>query len=217
MPTVILDPTAVSSPDLWTNVGGANKVISVNLPDDEATTRIQSTTPGDTQYFALENMPANANVINSVVQTSRASESAADASFKSRIKTGLTDIAGATNALTTSWVNYDDVWATAPGGETWTVALLDDTELAVEHVSDTGQFSRVTSMYLTVVYQTDDGEQFLMFLTSWLPPLIAVASHGLGDREIAWILRKMKVRPSDKWEFQKIKRAFILRPRFVFT
>jgi len=217
MPTVILDPTGIGGNDQWTLSGGADKIVAVTLPDDEATTRIQATTDLFRQEYTMENMPADSNVINSFSMTTRASESAADASYRNTLVEGIARVFGSTNALTTSWVNYTDVFTTSPLGSTWTPAIINTVEGGVEHVTDTGQFSRVTSLYMTVVYQTDDGEQFLMFLTSWLPPLLAVASHGLSDREIAWILRKMKVRPSDKWEFQKILRAFILRPRFMFT
>ena len=216
MPTVILDPTGVgTNGDAWVNSGGANKTASVNLPDDEATTRIQSTTDSDNQSFALEDMPADANVINSAIITARASESAADASMAIKAWQGVGSSAGSTIALTTSWVDYTHTPNQALF--TNTVALINSLEIGVLHVTDTGQFSRVTSLYLTVVYQTDDGEQFLMFLTSWLPPLLAVASHGLSVGDISRILRRMKVRPSDKWEFQKIREAFILRPRFMFT
>ena len=216
MPTVILDPTGVgTNGDAWVNSGGANKTASVNLPDDEATTRIQSTTDSDEQSFVLEDMPADANVINSAVVTARASESAANASMAIEAWQGVASTAGSEIALTTSWVDYT---MTPPQATfTNTVALINSLEIGVQHITDTGQFSRVTSLYLTVVYQTDDGEQFLMFLTSWLPPLLAVASHGLSVGDISRILRKMKNRPSDKWEFQKILRAFILRPRFMFT
>jgi len=216
MPTVILDPTGVgTNGDAWVNSGGANKTASVNLPDDEATTRIQSTTDSDEQSFVLEDMPADANVINSAVVTARASESAANASMAIEAWQGVASTAGSEIALTTSWVDYT---MTPPQATfTNTVALINSLEIGVQHITDTGQFSRVTSLYLTVVYQTDDGEQFLMFLTSWLPPLLAVASHGLSVGDISRILRKMKNRPSDKWEFQKILRAFILRPGFMFT
>src|SRR3972149_10602030 len=102
MPTVTLEPSSIGTSDQWTLSGGANKYAAVTLPDDEATTRIQSTTDSDRQDFIMEDMPADANVINSFSMTTRASESAANAADRNVAREGAGNENGVENALTTS-------------------------------------------------------------------------------------------------------------------
>lgn len=56
-------------------------------------------------------------------------------------------------------------------------------------------------------------------LGSWLPPLLAVASHGLSLLEIDQLLDKAwPVRPhGDREELDMIGREFLRRPAYGFT
>ena len=72
-----------------------------------------------------------------------------------------------------------------------------------------------TYCYADVTYEPPLGG-FALFVTQWLPPLFAVASHGLLKREAAAILRNRKTRPAGRDELRRLLEAFKVRPRFCF-
>ena len=52
-------------------------------------------------------------------------------------------------------------------------------------------------------------------VSSWIPPLIGLASHALMKSEIVQILRNLKTCPSSDEEFARIIEGFQVRPRFA--
>jgi hypothetical protein len=138
MPTETLSISATSSPDNWTNTGGADKVASVALPDDGDTSYISSgTTSGTEQQFAVANttdaIAPNASM-TSVTITCRAKKTSVFTVgiIASCILSGNTST-GSTHTLSTGYQDFTDTFTTKPGGGAWTKADVDAIEVKVKN------------------------------------------------------------------------------------
>lgn len=83
MATTTAQPTGTTTPDDWTLGAGATKVAAVGLPDNDASSYIQSGTTANTyQYFACSPVLTAGDIITQIVGYARARRGgASDARF----------------------------------------------------------------------------------------------------------------------------------------
>ena len=171
--TIQLACASIGTHDAWTLTAGATKVIAVAQPDDDATTVIRTSTLNAKQSFNLDNLPGGASAIVSVTTVARFNESAASATTMRAflLLAGVTEN-GTTRNPGAAYTTYSEAIA-KPGGGTWSVADVNALEVGVEEVADSIETAGCTTLYVEVVYDSA-GSDFAVFLTSLLPPLLAV-------------------------------------------
>lgn len=212
MPTEDLVPNAAGAYSQWAEQGGTGPSM---MSDGSNTTFISEFVNGQRHSYAMGNMTSpNVGRINKVTHMHRASYSAASAYNTPFFRHGGTNADGTQVALTASWLDYNEDFPTAPGGVPWTKSIVDATEIGVLR-SAGNSTSRVSEMSARVDFVFSTGG-FALFVSQWLPPLMALASHGLLKREAAVILARESIRPSNLEEFGRLLEAFQRRPRFCF-
>ena len=77
------------------------------------------------------------------------------------------------------------------------------------------QFPRVTSLWGELYYTEAGGSCFKTDIGMWLAPLLGLGANLL-KREIQTLLRGLNVQPSSEEEFEAVKNALAVRPRFCF-
>lgn len=184
--------------------------------------------PGETRSLGLYSesyihggMPADAGVINSVAIES-VNKTGADTGtywFKNLMRESSTDWFGArrSTASNTSYVRQtDSAIASSPSGSAWTPAVIDATQIGIwREDSKTGSNCFHRFVQMTVDYEVKSGG-FVLFVSQFIPPLLAVASHGLLVREAAAILSRRLVQPSTLEELRRILEAFRRRPAILY-
>lgn len=213
MATTILEPASVGTDDGWDLGVGANKVVAVQLPDDDLTSYISESDIDVRESYNMDNL-SGADVITQQVITTRALRiSNGNAFYPFMISDTPTYRYGSGVAATTSFTDYDETDLAEPDGATWTQALINTTEIGVRRYAGAST-TRVTSLYWTITYLTGGG---FLFVGNWLAPLWAAGvGGGLLFREIAEGLRYQKTHPSYRHEFMEIRDRLLRRPRFVF-
>ena len=163
MPTATIQVAAVTSPDQWLLVAGADKVAAVNSPDDSDTSCLNTSTGGTygQQYSLAANSIPSGSTINSVSIYSRARVEASSANMSVRLSLGANDGPSFTRNYTTSYASYTDA-STRPGGGTWTKTDIDNLE--VEVYASVGSIRRrITSLWVIVDYTPPKAAMFLLF------------------------------------------------------
>ena len=218
MPTINLACASIGTHDAWTLLAGATKVIAVAAPDDDGTTRIGISVLNAKQSFNMDNLPAGSASVSTVDLIARMSESGVSAiTARAFVLLSGTIVNGATRAVTSTWTTYTDLAIARPGGGTWTPADVNAMEVGVEEDTDSADSVLCTTLYSTVAYTVGSGD-YAIFIASWLPPLLALASHGLtmvDVRHMARALRHLKHHPSNDEDFRRLLEGFRLRPRYA--
>ncbi len=208
----------VSKDAAWTHVGGSTNYTGLQEPDDTGTYMESDTNTGDSR-FSLDNLGPTQNVINSYTSMYRSRRIGVS---NSTVRARVTTSGGTSNASTrvmsnASYAEYTDVFATAPGGGAWTLTLVNESDIHYEKtVGGANTETRITTLLVTVDSDIATDAGYYMHLISWLPPLIAAASHALSFRDVAAILSRLKTQPSSREEFCRILDVFRVRPRYSF-
>lgn len=162
MPVTTLNPLSIGSFSVWSNAGGASKMASTTAPDDEDTTYVTLTGLSGTsrQSFNMDALPANAKAVQTHTATAR---------LRRNTTSVLTNVdlflaQGGGGSLTTgtaarpgtSYADRNEVDLVSPNGATWTVALINATEVGV-HSSSAGadEEERCTTIKWAVTWQPD--------------------------------------------------------------
>lgn len=224
MPVTRLDPTAEGGRTDWNvEFGGLSKWASVTWPHDDMATTIAMADAGGAQNFMLDPLPAWACAVTRVDSTLRGY---IYAGAGHHFKCWYEFWGGAVASC--GFAHVDVVWATLthtnwarPGGGSWLPADFGPTsgvcieQMVQMNAAGAGDGTRVTTMCTNATWTyASTGTGFL--IASWLPPLLAVASHALMKSEIVKILQGLKTRPSDKRDFTQILEAFRVRPKYFF-
>lgn len=129
---------------------------------------------------------------------------------------------GTDKELTTSYQTFSENWTSKrPGGGNWNPDDFNSLEMVQAlwlhgGAGDTNQ-ARTTYGKFTVTYTpAPEGGGFLITLSKWVGPVIAVASHGLLLREIDHLLRRANPRPTTREELLLVRDKAIVRPKFCF-
>lgn len=164
MPTATIQVAAVTAPDQWLLGAGANKVVAVNAPTDDAASYIR--TPSN-QYRQKYSLAANAippaAIINSISVFSRVMKEGGVAQlWNTSLHLGAASANGTVHEAVTSyvWVEYTDV-ISRPGGGGWTIGDITSLEVSIFSAFCNYQ-ERCTSLWLIVDY-TPPGLMFQVF------------------------------------------------------
>ncbi len=181
MPLIRLDPTGEGSDTGWNLVAGGSKTAAVTWPDDDATTRINSSfTTGAQQSFAMGNLPASAIAVLSHTTRMRWQAQAApegDETVNMFLKLSGTRSHGGNFGPDAGWTTRTSTGIAKPGGGTWLVADVNAAELGVRDngSGDSGSGGgnvEVSTLSWEVTYATGGGG--FMALIMALGPLVAV-------------------------------------------
>jgi len=216
----VLEVTAVATFDTWPLQQGANKVVAVQTPDDDATTYLLSGGASCSESYDHDALPAEAGAIISVKTRGRGGIGGASTWWL-----GITD--GVNSSLEQHSVAF---WAThttgalaVPVGGDWDVSKVN----AIEVFSQKGGFgpdnSYLTSLRLEVEWTTSGGG---LIIESWIPFLISSGLFGCAlmsestERFFSAIIRILRSRglktvPSRPEEFALIF-EMLRRPSFCF-
>lgn len=203
MPTTTLEATAEGSITSWFNVGGPNKWSSVNLPDDDATSKIQRASSNGNQTFVIDDLPSSAKVVTSDLARFRMRRYAgAKGDVAAIIRRSATTLYGVRQTATGSWVNWTEAFVNDPvTGTPLTVANVNAMELGVNGFDLTaGDGVEVTTLYWDVTWVAFAGG-FALMLSEWIPLLIGMGA--LTTRDLSLALSAMKTRPTYRWELEK--------------
>lgn len=184
--TATLNPDGTTSPDDWTNVGGASKTAS--LSDATDGNYVYATTAGHQQYVTFGNMSVTSGAyIDSVKSSVRQSKSGIAATAFWRLKQGAagTDSIGYySGGATDAWADKDTVFHTAPDGGAWTVSKVNDLVMNLDdHSNVVSAELRVTKITLTVYY-TPLWETYQVTGGGTIPWATTVSNIRDGDGEV---------------------------------
>lgn len=213
MPITQVEPISQGSYTQWVLGAGANKPDACTLPDDDIASYIKTDTAGDDETYNMTNIGASS--IASVVGRLRVSDSAGAWTFKHKIHDGVNTLAGV-NKNSGGWATHTHTWPTAADGGGWTPAKFAVTQAGLRGTVDPGGWLYCSTVYMDVTYVPVAGG-FSFLLAQWLPPLFAIASHGLSKFDIGTVLSSLRTRPSSDEEFARIIEAFQRRPAYGFS
>ncbi len=97
----------------------------------------------------------------------------------------------------------------------WTVSEINGATAYVYKPGDSGIWKSCSAVHWAVNYINAAGS-FVHLLSQWLPPILAMASHGLLKREVSQILSSLKVQPSLPEDFARIFEALRRRPVYGY-
>jgi hypothetical protein len=154
-----LECATTTTPDDWTNEGGANKVASVS--DAVDANYIWESTDEEQQKFRVEQTSdiGESDVIDSVKTMWRGQDNGTGANKVTIHQyVGVNSNDGSDINLSTSWTDYEDNFALAPAGGSWTLAEVDSLDLQA-HCTAVGALKqvRVTRLYARVYYTPATG------------------------------------------------------------
>lgn len=158
MATEVLAASAVSGANNWNNSGGANRVVSVALPDDDDTTYISSpNVAGTQQQYAVANpaVVGGSDTINSVTIKARTKGFSNTVTFNLVGVLGASNTPTAHNAANAVYGDFTNVMATKPGGGAWTLTDLQNLEIYIENTQ--ARVMRCTSLSVIVDYTVSGG------------------------------------------------------------
>src|SRR5438105_8780809 len=157
MATETLQVSAVSSPDQWSLIAGANKVAAVNQPDNDGTSFIRASADDLTQQYALSNTSTvgAGDTINSVTIWARLDDIDGGDPYRfGAVLGGSTSDTGDLFDLSShTWTTKSLTLNTKPGGGAWTKADVDALEVFVTFGSSGGSTGlQCTTLYAVVDY-----------------------------------------------------------------
>lgn len=128
-----LVPSAAGSSTQLTATGGANYANVADIPDSTATYNA-STTIGNKDLYTLSDLVASTATVKVIqVNTHIRKDDAGDAFIKAKVKSGSTEVSGATVALSASTAWHGDLWETDPNtSAAWTVSAVNALEAGAE-------------------------------------------------------------------------------------
>lgn len=146
-----LQVAAVGTYNQWLGEPWDVKVASVQLPNDEGTTRIYHTTLGNRESYTL---PASAipsgSTLNSVSVSMRMCAEYGVPEVRPFLRLGSTNQAGTSRVGTPTWATYLEA-ITRPGGGSWSLTDLATLEVGVE-ITDDDNWAWVTTLFVVVDY-----------------------------------------------------------------
>ena len=198
-------------------VGAGSKPSNVNKPDDDITTYIWTAGANFEDRYVHASLPVSGLLVQSVNLDSRGNRRGGSSGSKllPRVHLGGNYTDGAEHSMTGAWEGFSDDGLAKPGGGSWSVADVNNSLTCVKNILSGATGIQVSTIQMNVDWAFLGGG-FAYLIGQWLPPLLAVASHGLLRREVISILSRLRTRPSNKEDFACIFEAFRRRPVYGF-
>lgn len=227
MPTIDLQPNGVVTifRDFWTNVGGASKWQS--LEDSNDATYIWHATINQRQDINVETI-SEAGVVSADVHSVDAVDWVGRGNrpggANSLIVGSTVDQAGTYYDMTAFALNAAITDHTVnsfknphnAGSATWTYTHLNTGFDVTHYFSAASTEVRVHKSYVNVTYTLPPASGgFAIFIASLLPPILAVASHGLDVPVLQKILVRSRPHPCREEEWRRLLEAVLVRPRYL--
>lgn len=205
MAITIIGPQATGSPNQWNNSGGTDKMDSVQLPDDDGTTKITETSVDQEQEFdcypdngyngggATVGLPGTVHTVLTYDCVARANTAVAGtAGIAVKLGTTTNGYGAYTpkDTLTTGYVDYNHV--DVPDGVgvmtgTDVGSLFSELSIIVQKRQGGGNNVRVTTLVVYVTWVPKAAGGFAYNVANWLTPLVGLGS--LTATEIVNCLR----------------------------
>lgn len=129
-------PTGAGAAATWTPSAGSNYQNVDETSTDDDTTYNEDSTPGNIDSHAMENLtPAAATVIAVLVNNVAKKTDAGPRTTRNKVRLSGTYSNGTNRNLTTSYMNYQDVFTTKPGGGSWSVTDVNNVEAGYETIA----------------------------------------------------------------------------------
>jgi RHS repeat-associated protein len=155
--TAVLRPNSAGSSSQWTPVGCTQNWQCVDeTTSDGDTTRVESSTLGAVDGYALQDLTQTSGTILSVSVTAVARFYALHCNIDptlcyGSIKLQVNGYSGTTRSLISSYQSIGETWTTNPAtGQPWTISQVNALQAGVQLV-DVGNVARVTQVYVSVV------------------------------------------------------------------
>lgn len=216
MPNTELPATSVVQ-NQWDNLAGTRPT-NINKPDDDDVGKIKTEISGKEDFYGHDPMPAAAGIVVSVNVDSRAHRYGADpdGEFTAGVELSGSETYSAVHVTIVPWGDWSDDDLARPGGGTWIPSDVTSSRTALKSGPTIVTGVTVTTVQLNVDWIAAGGG-FMYLIGQWLPPLLAVASHGLLKREVVFLLSGLLTRPSNKEDFARIFEAFRRKPAYGFN
>lgn len=219
MPTSTLPFVSEAAVNNFTYTGGSTDYTNLNSDDADTSYGAVNDNPGWVK-LDVQQLPGYAvGIVGAVLGYHKDKKITNNFNLDMRIIQAGTDKladGGAEVRSNAAYAGHQDSWATDVNSNPWTVANFNATKWFYKK-TNTGVNTnmRVTYGWMKATWLSASGG-FVHLLSQWLPPLLAVASHGLLKSEVAQILASIKHVPSSKEDFTRTLGAFRVRPKFVF-
>jgi hypothetical protein len=217
MPVATLDADGIGNYDAWLLGAGADKVVAVNLPDDDNTSYVLRSVVNDRQSYTIDDLPPTEYISDVSIYSRCRLTASGNEDFNHFFRLNGTDLDYATKTETdTTYTDYSDLGVARPGGGPWGAKdfpPITQIELGIKKGAGGSTGVRCTTLYTNVTYTPPAGD-FLWIVSTWIPPLMAVASHGLIRDEMVAALKHLRIRPASREDLSRLFEAFFRRPRF---
>ncbi len=219
MPVEYLYPSSTDSNN-WTITGAASAhqaLDDIHATYDDSTTMIECNTAASrTCICSLGNLSQEGIVVTSVQLCMRAQRrSGSVESVHGYCRVNGSDYLHVQADAIDTWVTKTSSSQTSPDtGLAWIVPEVNGSKVK-GYMNNTTNIGDLSALHLDVTYVFAGGG-FAYLIGQWLPPLLAVASHGLLKREVASVLSRLRIRPCHKEDFARIFEALRRRPAYGF-
>jgi hypothetical protein len=189
MPLTTIEANAEGERTAYILGAGANKVVAVNYPHDDAVTFIERGSANGTQTYKTASLPSGAAVLQKVDSIMKGMRYSANASQRcyQEFNGGASQDCGVDHDPGVTWTAQWHGDINRPGGGAWQVADIGNgancLRLGVKATCDATGGVRCTSLWFDVHWLYGAGG-FALHVASWLPPLLAVASHAVSQAEL---------------------------------
>jgi hypothetical protein len=214
----VVAPETVRDGD-WTYTGGAADFSNIQSAD-EATTTADS---GNSLGLLIGSSPNGAMPDAYVINLYRAccrhrGTGGTQAEFKIGIYSaiGAGSAYGAQQTSAAAFADYYETFATDGDAVAWDQYRMENNRLILRKDTTVADSNwQVTFAWYEITYGPNPaGWSYLV--SQWIPPLLAVASHGLLHREVVSILKNLRSRPTESSEVRRLLEVFIRRPAYGF-
>lgn len=221
MPQTTHLPVAQGAATGWTLGAGASKPVAVQSDDGDTTYNLQTGTTPLAESYSVDALPGGVAAISQVDVHSKARRATGGTTFHRNewnINGASTQVGTCTDP-TAAYTLISSLNVARPGGGAFQITDFNGLTSGFQTGygscnTGTADETRCTRAHVVTTWTPAAGS-YTWLLQCWLPPLIAVASHGLLRSELAKILRNLRTRPSSDEDFRRLLEAFRVRPRFA--
>jgi len=203
--------------DAWPRTGGTTKVDV--MTDGSDITFVNSTGTSEVRQGWFWTDILGAAKLDAFTFTWRGQNNTANHAWRMFIRIGGADDDSVTGTNFPIGSFADRTLGDADGLTIPSPGNFNAAEIGIIRLAGAAVNSLTASKASASVTYTPAAGGFAYLMGCWLPPLLAVASHGLALSDLAQFLSTFKVRPggsNTRYELDTVRRLYLVRPRFAF-